>query len=147
MSPPTLSRLVAVPVKSQQATTALCRPPSHAQAVPLETLVERTFATTRQEVEKNHARWLKENRHLRYMWLPYTDAVVVVQVNPASSPAAAAAAAREAAAAEAAGGGEARRAEPLRALLAEAAPGKAAEAEGERFEGVTLDGAGSCAPG
>lgn len=26
-------------------------------------------------------RWLKEHKHLRYMWIPYTDAVVVVQCN------------------------------------------------------------------
>lgn len=30
-------------------------------------------------------RWLSENRHLRYMWLPYTDTVVVVQANPLGS--------------------------------------------------------------
>lgn len=29
-------------------------------------------------------RWLTENKHLRYMWLPYTDSVVVVQCNPAA---------------------------------------------------------------
>jgi L-galactono-1,4-lactone dehydrogenase len=38
-------------------------------------------------------RWLRQNQHLRYMWLPYTDKVVVVQCNPASARAAAAAAA------------------------------------------------------
>jgi L-galactono-1,4-lactone dehydrogenase len=34
------------------------------------------------EVRSNHSRWLKENRHMRYMWLPYTDYAVVVQCNP-----------------------------------------------------------------
>lgn len=27
-------------------------------------------------------RWLKQNKHLRYMWIPYTDSVVVVKCNP-----------------------------------------------------------------
>lgn len=27
-------------------------------------------------------RWLKQNKHLRYMWIPYTDTVVVVKCNP-----------------------------------------------------------------
>lgn len=30
-------------------------------------------------------RWLREFRHLRYMWIPYTDTVVVVQINPIGS--------------------------------------------------------------
>lgn len=35
-----------------------------------------------QDVKKRHAKWLRENRHLRYMWIPHTDAVVVVTANP-----------------------------------------------------------------
>ena len=35
-----------------------------------------------QEVQRNHNRWLRDNRHLRYMWLPHTDSVVVVTNNP-----------------------------------------------------------------
>ena len=31
---------------------------------------------------KNCRKWLQENKHLRYMWIPNTDAVVVVQCNP-----------------------------------------------------------------
>lgn len=27
-------------------------------------------------------KWLQENKHLRYMWIPNTDTVVVVQCNP-----------------------------------------------------------------
>ena len=27
-------------------------------------------------------KWLQENQHLRYMWIPNTDTVVVVQCNP-----------------------------------------------------------------
>jgi hypothetical protein len=35
-----------------------------------------------QEVKRKHAKWLWDNRHLRYMWIPHTDAVVVVTNNP-----------------------------------------------------------------
>jgi hypothetical protein len=35
-----------------------------------------------QEVKCHHARWLRDNKHLRYMWIPGTDAVVVVTNNP-----------------------------------------------------------------
>jgi L-galactono-1,4-lactone dehydrogenase len=37
---------------------------------------------TMQEVKWKHAKWLRDNRHLRYMWIPHTDAVVVVSNNP-----------------------------------------------------------------
>ena len=35
-------------------------------------------------LESLPGRWLRDNRHLRYMWIPYTDTVVVVQCNPAA---------------------------------------------------------------
>ena len=31
-----------------------------------------------QEVKRKHARWLRNNQHIRYMWIPYSDAIVVV---------------------------------------------------------------------
>ena len=34
------------------------------------------------QIERDHARMLRENQHLRYMWIPYTDSVVVVTNNP-----------------------------------------------------------------
>ena len=49
------------------------------QCVPRHRLVERTFVATRAEVKTHHAAWLRRHKHLRYMWIPYTDAVVVVQ--------------------------------------------------------------------
>jgi L-galactono-1,4-lactone dehydrogenase len=52
------------------------------QCVPAHALVERTFTTSRDEVRRNHAAWLAGNRHLRYMWIPHTDDVVVVTCNP-----------------------------------------------------------------
>ena len=29
-------------------------------------------------------KWLSENKHIKYLWIPYTDTVVVVQCNPPS---------------------------------------------------------------
>lgn len=49
------------------------------QCVPMHRLAEKTSAMTLAEVRQHHARWLQEYQHLRYMWIPYTDAIVVVQ--------------------------------------------------------------------
>eukprot|EP00775_Hariotina_reticulata_P014641 gene14641-14789_t len=56
------------------------------QAVPLQKLRETSFVVPAKDVAKNHAKWLHSNRHLRYMWIPYTEDVVVVQVNPEGPP-------------------------------------------------------------
>jgi len=108
--------------------------------VPAHRLVERTFVATPAEVRARHAGWLSSHRHLRYMWLPATDAVVVVQCDPlvpgsrgervatreAERSAAAEAAAASGGGKGAAGGGDGRhRLAPMRALLAEAAGGAA----------------------
>jgi L-galactono-1,4-lactone dehydrogenase len=58
------------------------------QCVPAYRLEEQTFVTTGAEVKAKHATWLRENKHLRYMWIPSTDAVVVVQCNEEKSEAA-----------------------------------------------------------
>ncbi|KAG7671357.1 hypothetical protein Ndes2437B_g03998 [Nannochloris sp. 'desiccata'] len=55
------------------------------QCVPAYRLEEQTFVTTGAEVKANHATWLRDNKHLRYMWIPSTDAVVVVQCNEEGS--------------------------------------------------------------
>mmetsp|Transcript_57500 Transcript_57500/g.140995 ORF Transcript_57500/g.140995 Transcript_57500/m.140995 type:complete len:603 (+) Transcript_57500:42-1850(+) len=52
------------------------------QCVPAHKLVERTWISTMAELQKKHTSLLRENRHLRYMWVPYTDTVVVVASNP-----------------------------------------------------------------
>ncbi len=79
-------------------------------------------------------RWLRENRHLRYMWLPYTDTAVVVQCNPLDSAPAAARAAAAASAQPAASSTQStaeERVRPLRELLLRRAPGlEAAAVEG-----------------
>lgn len=56
------------------------------QCVPAHKLVEKTFVTNVREVKKHHVSWLKDNKHLRYMWIPNTDKIVVVQCNPEGSP-------------------------------------------------------------
>ena len=91
------------------------------QCVPAHRLIERTFVSSVKEVKRNHVRWLTENKHLRYMWIPSTDAVVVVQCNEESSEEgrAAVAAAAAAVAAQQQQGGvfpEAERAAPMRKL-------------------------------
>ncbi|KAG6547363.1 hypothetical protein Mapa_011300 [Marchantia paleacea] len=52
------------------------------QCVPRHRLLEYTFVTNMKSVQRNHKKWLSQNRHLRYMWIPDTDTVVVVQCNP-----------------------------------------------------------------
>lgn len=51
------------------------------QCVPAHELLQRTQVMTRQQVHEQHKQLLQNNRHLRYMWLPYTDSVVVVTCN------------------------------------------------------------------
>ncbi|KAF1318276.1 Galactonolactone dehydrogenase, partial [Globisporangium splendens] len=49
------------------------------QCVPMHRLAEKTMVMTIDEIRPHHTKWLKEFQHLRYMWIPYTDCVVVVQ--------------------------------------------------------------------
>mmetsp|Transcript_97535 Transcript_97535/g.278922 ORF Transcript_97535/g.278922 Transcript_97535/m.278922 type:complete len:385 (+) Transcript_97535:150-1304(+) len=48
------------------------------QCVDAHDLLEHTYTTTRAQLQKDHIRILKEHRHARFMWIPYTDTVVVV---------------------------------------------------------------------
>jgi len=52
------------------------------QCVPAHQLVEKTFVASRAFVAANHAQLLRDHKHIRFMWIPYTDAVVVVGSNP-----------------------------------------------------------------
>ncbi|KAM1109774.1 hypothetical protein ACFX19_009252 [Malus domestica] len=36
------------------------------------------------EIKKNHKKLLSENKHVKYLYIPYTDTVVVVKCNPVS---------------------------------------------------------------
>ena len=52
------------------------------QCVPAHQLVEHTFVMTANELRRQHAGLLRNNKHVRYMWIPYTHDVVVVTNNP-----------------------------------------------------------------
>jgi L-galactono-1,4-lactone dehydrogenase len=52
------------------------------QGVRAHALGEQTVVMSADAVAKGHAARLAAHRHVRYMWLPYTDAVVVVTANP-----------------------------------------------------------------
>ncbi|MQM17585.1 hypothetical protein Taro_050558 [Colocasia esculenta] len=54
------------------------------QCVERHELVEHTFVSNIEEIKKNHKEWLAENKHIKYLWIPYTDTVVVVRCNPLS---------------------------------------------------------------
>ena len=52
------------------------------QCIPAHHLVEHTYVLTRAEAKAQLARLLKTHKHVRYMWIPHTDAVVVVTNDP-----------------------------------------------------------------
>lgn len=52
------------------------------QCVDAHKLLEKAFVLTRQQLVLQHKRLLTENRHLRYLWIPHTDDVVVITCNP-----------------------------------------------------------------
>jgi len=45
-------------------------------------LVEHTFVLTRKEAIAKKEKLLQEHKHTRFMWIPYTDAVIVVTNDP-----------------------------------------------------------------
>lgn len=53
------------------------------RCVPRYQLHEKTYCTTPSELRKEHRNLLNNYRHVRYMWIPYTDTVVVVVSNVA----------------------------------------------------------------
>jgi L-galactono-1,4-lactone dehydrogenase len=82
------------------------------QCVPCYTLHEKTYCSTAEEVRRNHAELLRTYRHVRYMWVPYTETVVVV-VSDVAEPGAKAKPALP----------EEQRVKPLRDLLQQLEPG------------------------
>merc|ERR1740129_212524 len=81
------------------------------QCIPRYTLHEKTYCTTVEELRKNHACLLQTYRHVRYMWVPNTETIVVV-VSDVAKPGAKAKEQRP----------EHERVAPLRALLRELRP-------------------------
>ena len=54
------------------------------QCIPAHRLVEHTYVLTRDEAKKQLSTLLAQHKHMRYMWIPYTDTVVVVTNDPES---------------------------------------------------------------
>jgi len=52
------------------------------QCVPAHSLHEKSRLLTHDEVIRGHEERLRNNKHVRYMWIPYTDKVNVVTSNP-----------------------------------------------------------------
>lgn len=52
------------------------------RTIPAHKLVERTFLSTPSEIAEKHRDWVKGHRHVRYMWIPHTEAAVVVWSDP-----------------------------------------------------------------
>jgi L-galactono-1,4-lactone dehydrogenase len=52
------------------------------ECIPAHELVEHTFVLTRAEAKSQLDSLLKKHKHMRYMWIPYTDSVVVVTNDP-----------------------------------------------------------------
>ena len=48
------------------------------ECIPAHKLIEHTFVMTREEVMSKKAELLENHKHTRFMWIPYTDAVIVV---------------------------------------------------------------------
>ncbi|KAL8213745.1 hypothetical protein R6Q57_003194 [Mikania cordata] len=54
------------------------------QCVERQELVEHTFVSNLTEIKKKHKKLLNDNKHVKYLYIPYTDTVVVVTCNPIS---------------------------------------------------------------
>ena len=52
------------------------------QCIKAHRLLEHTWTVSRAQIEANHEAWLRDYQHIRYMWVPHTDTVVVVGSNP-----------------------------------------------------------------
>lgn len=52
------------------------------ECIPALELVEHTFVLTRKQAIQQKDELLKKHKHMRFMWIPYTDAVVVVTNDP-----------------------------------------------------------------
>ena len=52
------------------------------QCIPAHRLIEHCFVLTRTEAREQLETLMDRHKHVRYMWIPYTDAVVVVTNDP-----------------------------------------------------------------
>ena len=56
------------------------------QCIPSHNLKQQTSVLTRKMVREHHKERLKKFRHVRYMWIPYVDGVVVICSNETNEP-------------------------------------------------------------
>jgi len=52
------------------------------KCIPTHNLLEHTYVLTRKEAKEQLNALLKKHKHVRYMWIPYEDAVIVVTNDP-----------------------------------------------------------------
>lgn len=52
------------------------------KCIPAHSLVEHTFVLTREQAKDQLNELLKKHKHMRYMWIPYTESVVCVTNDP-----------------------------------------------------------------
>jgi L-galactono-1,4-lactone dehydrogenase len=52
------------------------------ECIPAHQLLEHTFVLTRRQAKEQKDELLEKHKHMRYMWIPYTDTVVVVTNDP-----------------------------------------------------------------
>jgi len=55
------------------------------KCIPAHKLVEHTFVLSYKEAKEQAVELLEKHKHMRYMWIPYTDTVVVVTNDPEDS--------------------------------------------------------------
>ena len=55
------------------------------QCIPSHSLKETTICMTRQQAKQQLQQLLQTHKHVRYMWIPYTDTVVVVMNDPTTT--------------------------------------------------------------
>lgn len=54
------------------------------QCVERQELLEHTYVSNMKDIKRNHKKLLSENKHVKFLYIPYTDTVVVVTCNPLS---------------------------------------------------------------
>ncbi|KZV38326.1 L-galactono-1,4-lactone dehydrogenase, mitochondrial [Dorcoceras hygrometricum] len=54
------------------------------QCVESQELLEHTYVSNMKDIKRNHKKLLSENKHVKFLHIPYTDTVVVVTCNPLS---------------------------------------------------------------
>ncbi|XP_073151718.1 L-galactono-1,4-lactone dehydrogenase, mitochondrial-like isoform X2 [Henckelia pumila] len=54
------------------------------QCVERQELLEHTYVSNMKDIKRNHKKLLSENKHVKFLYIPYTETVVVVTCNPLS---------------------------------------------------------------